>query len=138
MAAMKVKNCRRFTLCSLTIANSHTQYAEHSNLSKLEIAEVHVIQINGIRLLLVVPVELVVDRDAIPVGCGRWVVPIQRMGYAVERDRLVEKLIVCCALHLNDEVVPTIAHRVARNSCGDPMRSEEHTSELQSHSFISY
>src|ERR1051325_7312317 len=98
MAAMKVKNCRRFTLCSLTIANTCTQYAEHSDVSKLKITEVHVIQINGIRLLLVVPVELVVDRDA-----------------------LVEKLIVCCALHLNDEVVPTIAHRVARNSCGDPM-----------------
>ena len=67
-------------------------------------------------MLFVISIELIVDGDAVPVGSGGGVVPIQSIAHAIEGDRFVEKLIVRSPLHLNDEMIPAIAYWVAGDS----------------------
>lgn len=53
----------------------------------LPIGETEIVQVRGVRRLLAVSVQLVVDGDAVPTGGNveRWVGFVQDCGYAIQR-----------------------------------------------------
>src|ERR1700722_3549537 len=79
----------------------------------LPIAEVQLIEPDGVAGLLVVAVLLVVDGHAIPRGCGGILVVVESGRVSVERDRLEQELIVGGALDLNNEMVPGVCYGIA-------------------------
>jgi hypothetical protein len=58
------------------------------------IGEVEIIQVDGIRLLFEIAITLVVDRNSMPGTGSGVVIPVQGMGFVVQGDRLVQKIIV--------------------------------------------
>ena len=63
-----------------------------------------------------------------------------------DEDKLKQELLVACeSIHKTKhktvpktKVIAVFKEKTVCEKCGQPPRSEEHTSELQSHSFISY
>ena len=76
------------------------------------------VQEDSIRRLLVIPVHLEVERNAIPSGGSGMLseVTVDRLGDAIERNRLVEDPVVRGPLYLNDHVIPGVVRWIA----GDP------------------
>src|SRR5215469_13045480 len=73
------------------------------------VSEVEIVHVHGVRRLPGVSVHLVVDGDSPPPGRrGGSIGPIQRVSLAVERDRLIQQLIVRGSLHLDRKMVPRI------------------------------
>src|SRR6185437_13305671 len=78
------------------------------------------VDVDRVRCLVVVAVDLVVDGHAVPTG-GRWcVIAVERSGVAVQRDGLEQQMSIRSALHLDGQVVPGVALRIARNPAGHP------------------
>jgi len=48
--------------------------------------------------------------------------PVQVAGLSVERDRLIQQLIIRCPLHLDRDMIPCIAVGIARDPRRDPFR----------------
>lgn len=83
--------------------------------------EVQFIEVYGVGLLGAGAVQLIVDGDAVPIGsrCGRFGA-VNEGGPAVQGDGLEQQLVRSGALHLDDDVVPRAAGRVAGNAGGQP------------------
>src|SRR4051812_31261559 len=84
--------------------------------SKGELVDIH-----RIRLLVVVAVDLIINRDPIPVPAGRSVIAVQRRSLAVQRDGFEQQMIIRGALHVDGQVVPGIANRIAGNAALYPV-----------------
>src|SRR3954465_6366798 len=70
---------------------------------------------------VVVAVDLVINCDPIPVPAGRSVIAVQRRSLAVQRDGFEQQMIIRGALHVDGQVVPGIANRIAGNAALYPV-----------------
>ena len=86
----------------------------------LPIAEVQIVEPHGIGRLLKIPILLIINGHAIPVGRSWTLIVIESRSLSIQRDGLKQQVIVRCALHRNRQVVPCIRHWIARNACGMP------------------
>ena len=69
-----------------------------------------------------VSIHLVVDCDPVPTHCReRAVILVDGVLDAVERDGLIQQLIIRGALHLDDQMVPSILQRIAGDASGHPL-----------------
>jgi hypothetical protein len=85
--------------------------------------EVQVIQNYLVWLLVPVSVDLIIDGHTVPTGRSWRVIAIDVRSVPVQRDRLKQQVIIAGSLGLQNQVVPGITDRVARNSAGNPMLS---------------
>src|SRR5689334_20970847 len=86
-------------------------------------SEMQFVQINSVGRLLVIPVHLEVESDAVPSGRSRGVgiVLVDVMSDAVQSDRLVQQIVVRGALHLDGQMIPGVVYRVAGDAAADPL-----------------
>ena len=70
---------------------------------------------------MAVSVHLVIDGQTVP-GGRRWiVVPVKGIGFAIQSDGLEQQTVVRSPLRLNHQMVPRVAHRIARYSTLHPV-----------------
>lgn len=81
------------------------------------IPECQIVKIDAIWSLRAVAVKLIVDGDSVPRGGGRSIRGVQIALLAVERDRLIEQLVVRRALDLKHEMIPVVALREKTKAC---------------------
>ena len=64
------------------------------------VGEVQLVDVYGVRILPVIAIHLIVDRDSPPSWSGEGSIgPVQCMGLAIQRNRLVKQLIVGSSRH---------------------------------------
>src|SRR5579884_1032491 len=83
--------------------------------------EGQLVKVYRIRRLVDVAIHLIVDCDAVPASRGRRIVPVQRRSLAIERNGMEQEVTVRGALHVQGQMIPRVAHRVAGHTAGDPM-----------------
>jgi len=71
---------------------------------------------------LAVSILLIVDGDSVPVCFARIFVFVDGMGDTIQGDGFEKQTIVRGPLHLDDEVIPSIALGIAGNTSRDPLR----------------
>src|SRR5438309_3403231 len=87
------------------------------------VGNVQVVEVDAVRRLLVVSIELEVQHNSVPARSGVWrIFPVECFGHSVKRERLVQHFVVGSALELNDDVVPGVAGWIARDAGGNPLR----------------
>src|SRR5258706_4762178 len=86
------------------------------------IDEIEFVHDHGVGRLLVVAIHLIVGRDAIPTAHPkRREITVNDRGYPVQRNGVVEKLIVPGSLHLPSQVVPRIVYWITGDACRNPL-----------------
>ena len=83
--------------------------------------EIEFVKVDVIRGAIAVPVELIIDRHAIPTRGSGCLVVIQRRRLPIQSDRLVQQLIVRGSLDADDEMIPRTAQRIARDAGRNPL-----------------
>ena len=92
-AWLQVNECRR-EVSTVVLAEQRKPFVGRQPAPvRLPVGEMQLVQEDGIRRLLVIPVHLEVERDAVPSGGSRMLpeVTVDRLGDAIERNRLVEE-----------------------------------------------
>ena len=79
------------------------------------------VDIDRVRFFVIVAVDLIIDRDSVPVPAGRSVIAVQSRSLAVQRNGFEQQMIIRGALHVDGQVVPGIADRIAGNTALYPV-----------------
>src|SRR3954469_15843033 len=79
------------------------------------------VDIDRVRFFVVVAVDLVINRDPVPVPAGGSVIAVERRSLPVQRDGFEQQMIIRGALHVDGQVVPGIADRIAGNAALYPV-----------------
>src|ERR1700677_4054185 len=86
------------------------------------IRESQIVEVDVIRILPLVPIHLIVDGHAVPARSRPVVVgPVKVTGDAIQCNGLIGQLVVGSSLHLNGEMIPRVAFRIARDSSRYPV-----------------
>ena len=83
--------------------------------------EGELVDVYRIGRFVVIAVDLVIDGDAIPAGWGGRVIAVEISRVAVLGDGFEQQMTVRGALHLDRQMVPSVALRVARNTARNPL-----------------
>ena len=78
------------------------------------------VQINGKVILIFISIQLEVDHHSMPIAGDGIVVHVYGGGYAIQRDGVVDHLMIAGGAELDDQVVPLANDRLAWNRGIDP------------------
>ena len=70
---------------------------------------------------LAVAVLLIIDGDRVPACLARRTIDVKSVSNAIQRDGLEQQVAAGSPLDLNDQMIPSIVFRVARNTSSDPL-----------------
>src|SRR5690348_13596229 len=88
---------------------------------KLPCRECELVEVHRVRRLVVVAIDLVVDRHSVPTGVGWRVIPVQGCRIAIQSNGFKQQVTIGGTLYLDREMVPCVALRIAGDPTGHPM-----------------